>query len=1003
MRMRMSYRKRMGSLWLAVSLLFGGMLHTSAKPALQPSFRILPTSGSQIVSDTAGGSKGIVGGQTEPGPDGQGLYFYDGTLTIAANRLRGLLYQKGEVSICMRLRADAGGSSVPFRVQGGSGEMLRVRIDQTGLLSLYCRPGAYDNGTTVPLGEIAQERWVFVTVVLSLSGGYAALYQDGELLGRKDVRFFTTAFAETASACADELQFTKTAVGEIALYPAALSGQDMQAAMQLPAEKSDETPLQPVSAWSFDRVEGQTVKADGTAPADGILHDCNLITEGVTGRAVSVPGERMGYMDIGKSVSETLVGSSAISVSFWMRSKAPAGWGRLIALYSTNEKAMLHISYNGGGAYDRRMILTIGGRSCPTESYKSRDFNLYDIGEGADWIHVTAVLDFAGKQITAYLNGKQAEPYHWNNNPVDASIKFEKETLEKGKTPYPDCIGGDIAIRSSYPGYLDEVAFYDRAVTAGEAHLLYLAGASDAVSKLTLEREQIPVIQGFGKNAAAFYPGVGFAIYDGGRVWFRDDDHTEAPFYEDGNVFLPVSALTATGYRVTETAQGLRVAGKSSGVVSPEAVRQKDGVWYCAAQAAAAAAGVQYVQEGAMAVLYTGVALSDAIKTQYLWLLTDTHTQYPVRSHNKTRTVIAATDTLTTGIRFGDPSLTLLDNGHIIATYIPYDDRRGTMVYCSADGGETWKNTAFVPNVGSVTPFQVDGTLYLMGIGERAIRVLKSDDEGYTWTEPADEQTGLFARAEIPYPHAISPVLFANGRIYRAFEEQTDENGKNQWVTTYRSFMVSAPLDCDLLDMRNWTFTNLVDYDFVGKGYSTYTDHQTYNYTGGWLEGNAIATPEGKVYNMLRLQTGNESGYAALCSLSADNRTLSFDPESGIVHFEGGMSKFLTRYDEQSGYYVSIANIVTDKSNSNQRNVLGMNISKDLYTWETAEILLCDETLMPWYDSVYHHAFQYVDWVFDGDDIIMVVREAADQTKAYHEANRVTFYRVKEFRKYFNQ
>ena len=48
------------------------------------------------------------------------------------------------------------------------------------------------------------------------------------------------------------------------------------------------------------------------------------------------------------------------------------------------------------------------------------------------------------------------------------------------------------------------------------------------------------------------------------------------------------------------------------------------------------------------------------------------------------------------------------------------------------------------------------------------------------------------------------------------------------------------------------------------------------------------------------------------------------------------------------------------------------------------------------------YAFQYADWVFDGDDILFVSRTAgADEeggAHTYHDANYLTFHRLVGFR-----
>jgi len=45
-----------------------------------------------------------------------------------------------------------------------------------------------------------------------------------------------------------------------------------------------------------------------------------------------------------------------------------------------------------------------------------------------------------------------------------------------------------------------------------------------------------------------------------------------------------------------------------------------------------------------------------------------------------------------------------------------------------------------------------------------------------------------------------------------------------------------------------------------------------------------------------------------------------------------------------------------------------------------------------------HHAWQYVDWVFDGDDLVAASRTAYGDSHNFHDANYLTFHRVRHFR-----
>jgi len=158
---------------------------------------------------------------------------------------------------------------------------------------------------------------------------------------------------------------------------------------------------------------------------------------------------------------------------------------------------------------------------------------------------------------------------------------------------------------------------------------------------------------------------------------------------------------------------------------------------------------------------------------------------------------------------------------------------------------------------------------------------------------------------------------------------------------------------------------------------------------------------DGQMLDVLRVDTKTCPELAALVQISNDGGTAIFDPTNGFVRFPGGAKKFTIRHDPQSRLYWSLASIVprqhtnTDKP-SRIRNTLALVCSKDLKEWDTRCILL-------YHPDVKNHGFQYVDWLFEGEDLLALCRTAYDDGEGsahnYHDANFLTFHRVKNFRK----
>jgi hypothetical protein len=202
--------------------------------------------------------------------------------------------------------------------------------------------------------------------------------------------------------------------------------------------------------------------------------------------------------------------------------------------------------------------------------------------------------------------------------------------------------------------------------------------------------------------------------------------------------------------------------------------------------------------------------------------------------------------------------------------------------------------------------------------------------------------------------------------------------------------MLSVPVDADLLDAKNWTFSEPLPSDRAWNG----------NDMGGWLEGNAVVAPSGELVDVLRVETRSPDEKAAIVHVSADGKTMTFDPAKDFVDFPGGAKKFAIRYDPQSKTYWSLASIVHERHRSNGpagiRNTLALIGSSNLKDWTVRCILL-------YHPEVAKHGFQYVDWLFDGEDIIAACRTAWDDSEGgahnKHDANYLTFHRVANFRK----
>lgn len=346
-----------------------------------------------------------------------------------------------------------------------------------------------------------------------------------------------------------------------------------------------------------------------------------------------------------------------------------------------------------------------------------------------------------------------------------------------------------------------------------------------------------------------------------------------------------------------------------------------------------------------------------------------------------------------TGVYIGSPSIAILPQGNYVASHDHFGPRttehkaaRST-VFCSFDQGRTWKKASEIRGAFWSSLFVHRGALYLLGTDRHHgnIVIRRSTDGGTSWTTPTDATNGLL-RDNGEYHCAPMPVVEHAGRLWRAFEWR---HPPVAWGINYRAGMLSAAVDADLLKAASWTSSNFVPSNRAWNGSDM----------GAWLEGNAVVTPAGDLVDILRVQTKSPSEKAAIVRISGDGKTASFDPATGFVSFPGGAKKFTIRFDPQTRLYWSLASIVHERHRANNpgsiRNTLALTCSPDLTTWTVRCLLL-------YHPDRSKHGFQYVDWLFDGDDLIAACRTAFDDGQGgahnAHDANFLTFHRIRNFR-----
>lgn len=376
----------------------------------------------------------------------------------------------------------------------------------------------------------------------------------------------------------------------------------------------------------------------------------------------------------------------------------------------------------------------------------------------------------------------------------------------------------------------------------------------------------------------------------------------------------------------------------------------------------------------------------------------------------------------------GSPSVLRLEDGALLVSH-DYFGLKGcpknheaeealTSIYRSEDDGETWVNITHIMNCYWSSLFLHAGALYILGTSQQygSIVIRRSDDGGFTWTHPADEGSGLLFKGgyhrEPPNYHcAPVPIVCHQGRLYRAFEDCDPM----VWGRGFQAAVISAPQDADLLDAANWTMSNKLR--FAPALIPSEWDPAEAE-APCWREGNIVVAPDGQLWNIMTHEAGSiVEEVATRLKIEDEGKTLTFDPASGYVPFPGSKAKFTIRRDPQTGKYLSLVNNLADadvlrqmasgdlkaqghrgKHPMRQRNTLSLSVSDDLWNWRIVKTLMRDDTGLEPVASILLTGFQYVDWQFDGADLIYVARTAYRGTRNFHDSNQIIFRRLKNFR-----
>jgi hypothetical protein len=354
----------------------------------------------------------------------------------------------------------------------------------------------------------------------------------------------------------------------------------------------------------------------------------------------------------------------------------------------------------------------------------------------------------------------------------------------------------------------------------------------------------------------------------------------------------------------------------------------------------------------------------------------------------------------------GAPSLARTSDGALLCS-VPLTIRgkpRGavkTLVFFrSDDGGASWKRLPAESDAVHGTLFSHDKALYFLGFGpyyksdprDSGLKIIRSNDDGQTWTAPVTLFQG-------PYVNTASSYVIRNGQLYWCM----DDAGSSGWTKPGNTYVIAGDLSKDLLDPASWRISAPLPMPELPPSMS-----RPGKSGGAILEGNVVEV-NGRLQLSWRYQIAQRDsvGIGVICDLKDDGKTLDYRFRQ-FYALPGAQNQFNIVHDPVGGLYWMNATLPTrtqdqdpafnaqlkkDKHYSGpagrERRILALYCSFDALNWLPAGYLVVWPQV--------RQASNYCGLLIDGDDLLVVARTSRAGLNQ-HDNDLTTFHRVRNFR-----
>ena len=331
------------------------------------------------------------------------------------------------------------------------------------------------------------------------------------------------------------------------------------------------------------------------------------------------------------------------------------------------------------------------------------------------------------------------------------------------------------------------------------------------------------------------------------------------------------------------------------------------------------------------------------------------------------------------------PSLVRHPDGFLLASmdvFAANHPQNLTLIFRSDDDGATWHYVSELMPCFWGKLFIHKNDLYMLSCSTEYGDLLigKSTDGGKTFSAPVTLLRGANGKNGSSGVHKNPQnIVYHNGRIYETLEWGSWANKEY----CHAAMVMSCDENDDLLVPENWSFTDPRPFSQFAPEIADLPDCTM------TIEGTLTVAPDGKLYNIMRF---GKYATALVYAVNTEDHDAPLT-YARCMNFPANYSKFMIKYDEVSKKYYSVATRLYDREKAGARNLLSLMASADLETWDVVTDLydLRDED----HKKV---GLQYVDFFFEGDDILYLCRTAINNANNFHDANYSTFHRIKNFR-----